>query len=97
MGLRATLAIAVALLAAGCADSGARTVVKTQASDDLRCPPEKLQITQVEGTSDGGTLRARNGTMWVPRAYHVTGCGKENTYICDDWNSYDQTPICHGE
>ena len=97
MDSRTTLAIALALLAAGCADAAAQTAVKTQASDDLRCAEEKLQVAQIEGTSDGGTLHARNGTMWTPRAYRVVGCGKQLTYICDDWNSYDQTPICRRE
>ena len=84
------------LLLAGCADPGAQTVVKTQASDDMSCD-EHIQVVQVDTTSDGGTLHSRGGTRWTPRAYRASGCGKQRTYICDDWNTYEQKPVCHGE
>ena len=89
--------LAAGLFALGCADAAAQTVVKTQAATDLRCGEDELRVTRVDETADGGMLRARNGTLATPRAYRVSGCGRQLTYLCDDWNTYDQTPICRRE
>ncbi len=53
-------------------------VVRSLAASDFVCPEDKIQVTPEK---DKGTFRA-------------DGCGKNGTYTCEGWDSYNQKPVC---
>jgi hypothetical protein len=70
---------------AGCATSDL-DAVRSLASHDLKCPKDKIEITRVD---NGHSERRGKGK------YRADGCGATERYVCDDWDSYAQTPACH--
>jgi hypothetical protein len=69
--------MALPLLVAGCHQTAAE-VIKSQASLELPCSEDKIQV---EPTDKNGNYRA-------------SGCGKKATYHCEGWDSANQQPIC---
>lgn len=78
MRLLGACAVAAALAVVGC-HSTAVEVVRSQASTDLACPEAKIQVKA--DAKEKGT-------------YEADGCGKNATYACAGWDSYNQAPVC---
>lgn len=78
MRLLAGCGVAAALVLAGC-HSTAVEVVRSQAATDLACPEAKIQVKP--DAKEKGT-------------YQADGCGKNATYACEGWDSYNQAPVC---
>ena len=54
--------------------------VRTQAARDLGCDDTQVTVARVDEAK---------------KLYQASGCGHRKSYVCDKWNSYDQTPVCH--
>lgn len=53
-------------------------VVRSQASTDLACPESKIQVKPAKEKG----------------SYVAEGCGKNASYACAGWDSYNQAPVC---
>jgi hypothetical protein len=71
------LSTTLLLLVAGCHQT-ATEVVRSQATMELSCSEDKVQVEPVD--KDGN--------------YRATGCGKKASYHCEGWDSAQQQPIC---
>jgi hypothetical protein len=79
------LALVVMLASEGCMTSP-EEVVRTSASEDFHCPAENIKLTALDA---GKRKHSYNGK------FLATGCGKSDNYVCNDWDSYNQAPVCH--
>jgi hypothetical protein len=61
--------------------------VRSAASVDLRCPEEQIAVTPVDETG--------HEHLTTRTYYRAEGCGAHLTYVCEGWNSWDQSPICN--
>ncbi len=74
------------LLSLACASCQAMFTdsVRPQASRDLRCPGDKIVLTEI----------SRGDHITDTKTFRAEGCGQRAIYVCKGWNSYDQTPNC---
>ena len=82
--VRPALAPVLFLVAAGCVTKPEQ-VVRTSAAEDLSCPDDKITLTNLDGPKKH---------FWQGK-FRVDGCGKTENYVCTDWDSYNQAPLCH--
>ena len=89
-----TVCGALSVAASGCATK-ASTMVQSLAPEELRCTAQKIEVTRFYEHAIR-ILSAR----WPQDArgtYRAEGCGRAVTYLCDQWDSYNQKPICEVE
>ncbi len=75
----------VASLACASCQAQFTSAVRAQASPDLRCPEDRIVVTEL----DTGSVHLTD-----TKVFRAEGCGGTGTYVCKGWNSYDQTPAC---
>jgi hypothetical protein len=83
--VRPALALLLLLASAGCVTKPEQ-VVRAAAAQDLSCPDDKITLTNL----DGGTKKH----FWQGK-FRADGCGKTENYVCTEWDSYNQAPLCH--
>jgi hypothetical protein len=85
--------LALGVFCAGCS----RPVVLEHAQVDLRCPQDAITVETLHGSH---LLQRRNGLFGSPDKvgeygiYSAEGCGKRIVYFCNEWDTYNQVPIC---
>lgn len=81
------------LTAQGCALSG-RETVRVLASRELSCPEENIDVTLIERLPPPWSRRSNLLYAWRG-TFRAVGCGGTAKFICDEWDSYNQAPVCH--
>jgi hypothetical protein len=61
-------------------------VVRSAAVEDLHCSEDKITLTNLD--------TAPKKHFWQGK-YRADGCGKTEDYVCTDWDSFNQAPLCH--
>jgi hypothetical protein len=75
----------ILLAVAGCITKP-EEVVRTSAAQDLNCPDGKITLTNL----DTGPKK-----HFYQGKFRADGCGKTENYVCTEWDSYNQAPLCH--
>ena len=80
------------VFAEGCA-TWPDTVVRKEASRDLRCPESAIEVTKV-ASAEGDLWWVNTRRKHWSGTYRAEGCGARATYRCDQWDAYNQVAIC---
>jgi hypothetical protein len=78
--------MALALTCGGCAADP--PLLRSQATRDLKCPEDQVSISRIRWAS----LFRQRTTTWL-----AEGCGKKETYLCDEYDNTDQESVCRLE
>ena len=87
------LALPLGVLCAGCS----KPVVLEHAEVDLRCPQDAIAVETLHGSHllHRNELFAPQNTVGEYGIYSAEGCGRRIVYFCNEWDSYNQVPICN--